>query len=70
MSIELSTKIESATAILGAAIAAAGAIWLNPVLVAIGVVAATAATIFRVSESHRLRAPTVVNPPGSAKQHF
>ena len=45
------TKIETGAAILGATIAAAGAVLIEPVLIVIGAAAVTAATVMRVRDS-------------------
>lgn len=55
MRIASSTKIETGAAILGATIAAAGAVLVEPILLVIGAVAVTAATVLRVTESQKLQ---------------
>ena len=54
------TKIETGTAMLGAGIAAVGALTLHPWIIGTGAVIATLATIFRISDRRKAQQPKVI----------
>jgi len=57
------TKIETASAIIGAGIGAVGALMVQPIVIGVGAVIATLATMARISDRRKALQPKTATTP-------